>query len=312
MNKTAAFFEFIYERQAVWHRRNVLRQAAPWSEDEILCNFRFCNVYRELDGGTLAIGKYLADPEISAEQKLFNIIAYRFFNRRDTIERLFGSLLDPQSFDWHHYEERWDQCKREENIFSNAYLVSSHPYRQGYRAKDKHIQILLMLDDLRPKLGKIIKDLNKASPQEGLAVIERAVALAGPFLSGQILLDATYAGNIVPYTSNDFLVVGPGAHWGLNIIFEKKLSKKEASERCRYLWKLQQSGFAGLKRETGKDWFAVKWDNPAYCGGDYLSLHDIQNSLCEFRKYWRLKSGEKAKRRYYNSDIEGKRFIQGR
>lgn len=63
---------------------------------------------------------------------------------------------------------------------------------------------------------------------------------------------------------------------------------------------LQAKAMKELKKRTGKDWFEVKWNNPLYCGGDYLSLHDIQNSLCEFRKYWRLKNGEKAKRRYYH------------
>lgn len=74
---TAAFFEFVFDRQAVWHKRTALGLPAPWTDDNILQNFRFCNVYRELDGGTIAIDKYLAQP-LPAEQKLFNIIAYRF------------------------------------------------------------------------------------------------------------------------------------------------------------------------------------------------------------------------------------------
>lgn len=72
-----AFFEFVFDRQQVWHRRSRLCLPAPWSDDDILRNYRFCNVYRELDGGTQAIVKYLK-PDISPEQKLFNIVAYRF------------------------------------------------------------------------------------------------------------------------------------------------------------------------------------------------------------------------------------------
>ena len=96
-----------------------------------------------------------------------------------------------------------------------------------------------MLDDLRAKINAVIEELRQSSPQEGLAVIARNVPLAGAFLSGQILLDATYAGDIVDYTGDDFLVVGPGAHWGLNIIFGHKLSKKEADAEkiLKYLYK---------------------------------------------------------------------------
>lgn len=295
----ADFFEFIFERQSIWYKRYVEKLGSPWSDDNILNTYRFCNVYRELDAGTIAISKYLEKNDTSPEMKLFNIIAYRFFNRRDTIEVLFGGLLNPQNFVVKSYEKRFDDEKKKGSIFSNAYLVSSHPYNPNYRPKDKHVQILLMLDDLRNNLSKIIKELQSSSPDEGLKIIEKNVNMAGPFLSGQILLDATYAKDIVDYSSNDFLIVGPGAHWGLNIIFDKKLSKTVANEKCRYLYLIQQEAFNNLLKNKDKDWKKINWKNPFYCGGEYLSLHDIQNSLCEFRKYWRLKADEKAKKRYY-------------
>ena len=156
-----------------------------------------------------------------------------------------------------------------------------------------------MLADMAGKIKDFCRELAETPAAGGLSVVEKHVTLAGPFLAGQILLDATYAGNIVDYTANDFLIVGPGAHWGLNIIFGKRLSKREAEEKCRYLYSIQARETERLKLRTGKDWHAVRWRNPAYCGGDYLALHDIQNSLCEFRKYKRLKDGEKAKKRYY-------------
>lgn len=300
-DRIQAFFEFIYYRQEIWHKRNILKLSAPWSEDQVFQTFKFCNVYRELDGGTLVLSKYLKQP-LSPSQKLFNIIAYRFFNRRDTIENLFGGLLDPDNFDVRIYEKRFDEQKQKGSIFSNAYLVSSHPFNSNYRPKDKHIQIILMLDSLKYKLAEIIKSLQQSSPQAGLEVISNNVPMAGPFLSGQILLDATYANNIVDYTSNDFLVVGPGAHWGLNIIFDQKLNKKSAVDKCRFLHSIQASEFAKLKKDKDLDWQQVKWQNPKYPNAPYLSLHDIQNSLCEFRKYWRLKADEKAKKRYFKSE----------
>ncbi len=294
----AAFFEFIFNRQLVWYRRNVLQQPAPWSDDKILQTFKFCNVYRELDAGTQAIRLYITKPDYSAEQKIFNIIAYRFFNRRDTIENLFGGMLDPQHFDFKKLEKCFDEKKREGNIFSNAYLITAHAVCD-YRPHDKHIQILQMLDNLRPQLTAIRQKLQTSSPQQGLKIIEENVPLAGPFLAGQILLDITYAGDIVNYSSNDFLIVGPGAHWGLNIIWERKLSKKEADEACRFLHHKQPQAFENLKKATGKDWRTICWNNPSYPNFPYLSLHDVQNSLCEFRKYWRLKNNESAKKRYY-------------
>ena len=293
-----AFFAFVYERQLIWHKRTILHLPAPWTEDKILQTYKFCNVYRQLDAGTLAISKYL-QAEYSPEQKLFNIIAYRFFNRRNTIEHLFGGFLNPQTFNFSSYEQRFDKIKQKENIFSNAYLISSHPYNPKYRPQEKHIQILLMLNDLRIQMPNLVKDLKEHKAQEGLNIIQSYVHMAGPFLAGQILLDATYAENIVDYTANDFLVVGPGAHWGLNIIFNKKLSPREAAEKCRFLYKIQAENFEKLKQQKHKNWLDICWQNNQYPNYPYLCLHDIQNSLCEFRKYWRLLNGEKAKKRYF-------------
>ena len=297
-NMIEAFFAFVYERQNIWHKRSFLQLPAPWTEDKILQTYKFCNVYRELDGGTLAITKYLQQ-EYSPEQKLFNIVAYRFFNRRNTIDHLFGGLLNPQDFDFLAYERRFDNIKKQENIFSNAYLVSSHAYNPTYRPQDKHVQILLMLNDLKSKMSAFVADLQTHNAAEGLQIVRRYVPLAGDFLCGQILLDATYAGNLVSYTADDFLVVGPGAHWGLNIIFNTKLSKPEAQEKCRYLYQIQAQIFAEMKAQTGRNWQDICWQNQTYPNYPYLCLHDVQNSLCEFRKYWRLKSGEKAKKRYF-------------
>ena len=134
------------------------------------------------------------------------------------------------------------------------------------------MQILLMLDGLRGRLGGIIECLRTNPPQEGLKIIAKNVAMAGPFLSGQILLDATYAGDIVPYSGNDFLIVGPGAHWGLNLIFEKKLSKKEADEACRRLYGMQKEEFNRLAKNKGLDWQAVRWQKPDYPNAPYLCL----------------------------------------
>jgi len=45
------FWQFIAERQKVWYRRVVEGRPAPWTDDDILQEYRFTNVYRELDPG---------------------------------------------------------------------------------------------------------------------------------------------------------------------------------------------------------------------------------------------------------------------
>ncbi|MDR1207340.1 MAG: hypothetical protein LBK26_02925 [Rickettsiales bacterium] len=303
MTSLIDFYEFIYDRQKIWHDRFVRKQSAPWSDDAVFQNFKFCNVYRELDSGTISISKHLINTDIAPTEKLFNIIAYRFFNKRDTFDRLFDGLLKMDGFNFKLLENRLDNMTGP--VFSDAYIISSHPVDKTYRPRLKHVQVLLMLERLIPKLPALLSELGNSDGQAGLEIIEKYVAMAGPFLSGQILLDCTYSTNtsgqqdLVKYTSNDFLIVGPGAHWGLNILFGKTLGKKEANEKCRFLHSSQEEYFDRLKTEKNKNWHDVKWQNPGYCGDGFLSLHDIQGCLCEFRKYTRLKNGEKAKKRYF-------------
>ena len=92
-----AFFAFVYERQLIWHKRTILHLPAPWTEDKILQTYKFCNVYRQLDAGTLAISKYL-QAEYSPEQKLFNIIAfirYKFNKTFSTTANFFFAVFTP-------------------------------------------------------------------------------------------------------------------------------------------------------------------------------------------------------------------------
>lgn len=78
-----------------------------------------------------------------------------------------------------------------------------------------------------------------------------------------------------------------------------KQSAPWSDDEIFQIFKMQKEAFEFLKKEQGLDWETVRWQNPEYPNAPYLCLHDIQNSLCEFRKYWRLKSGEKAKKRYF-------------
>lgn len=45
---------FIKERMLIWERREV-GESVPFTEDVILRDYRFCNIYRELDRQTIEI-----------------------------------------------------------------------------------------------------------------------------------------------------------------------------------------------------------------------------------------------------------------
>lgn len=89
-----AFWKFVNERHAVWLRRLFNDGQAPWTDDLVIANGKFTNVFRELDRGTIALRRaedaflerskhYAFDKR--AELVLFNVSWYRMLNRREHI-----------------------------------------------------------------------------------------------------------------------------------------------------------------------------------------------------------------------------------
>ena len=147
-----------------------------------------------------------------------------------------------------------------------------------YRKKDKHVQILYYIKRVikNPIFWELVDDIDKAEfwhrkiQQLGLPV--------GNFLAYQIMLDWNYylqrCGKFLK-DMNTFVDVGPGAKPGIEYIFDGDTTLPE--EKCRQLYQMQCEYLGWKKR---------------------ISLSDIENMCCEFRKYINLKKGI-GKRRYY-------------
>jgi len=134
------------------------------------------------------------------------------------------------------------------------------------------------------------------------------IPYVGTFLGYEIWTDLTYFNFFKQgWSDNDFVNLGPGAIWGLALMSGLEKPQKELRE-----------GYKGLGveltkwlRDTQEYWFnklyeegliEPKWEEIAYkeafSNTPYLSLRNIEHSLCEFRKYWRLKQGKGKKRKF--------------
>ena len=73
------YWHFASERQAVFERR-VADDPFPWTEDPILRDYKFCNVYRATD----RVSQYLIrdvcyhDEPCDPEDRIFQIVAFHF------------------------------------------------------------------------------------------------------------------------------------------------------------------------------------------------------------------------------------------
>lgn len=293
-NREKDFFQFVFDRQLVWYNRFCDNQI-PWTQDMVLKRYKFCNVYRELDKGTAYIIEKLKD--IGDRKIIFqNVVFYRFFNKYNLYEDLniniikeFGSKQSKILI------KKFDNLKKiGKTIFNDAYLISGNKTNEA-----KHIFILKNLQKFfeEQNLEKIINRIAFIkTPQESLEIIKE-IPSVGNFLAYEIWVDLTYFNFFKSsWTDNDFVNIGPGAKWGLELIYNKKLKSKELLEKIYHLYNVQKKYFDKIKKEN-KSWLDICYEK-CFSNYPYLSIRNIEHSLCEFRKYLRLKEGL-GKKRYY-------------
>lgn len=284
------FYTFVFKRQEIWHKRFILKKSYPWTKDLILQRYKFCNVYRELDKGTQILIESLSG--YRKEDIILNVILYRFFNVRNFF-KVVGNNLQVVNFDRLKLERVLDLAKdRGEKLFRDAYQTGNKNYNIDYRLGEKHVQLTFLAEEIVDRMDYLL-DLflsdNWNLVLNGLISFDNI----GNFMAYQILLDLSYF-KIYSWTDNDIVVVGPGAVGGLEAIF------KNSRVKDIYLLRdLQEKRFNSL----GLPFKDIAYKK-AFSNFPYLSLSNIEHSLCEFRKYINLKAGKGRRRLYKYKGVE--------
>lgn len=82
------FIKYIAERHSI-HKKRVNKEPAPWTDNTILSQWKFTNVFREIDPGT----KYVINriiPKFKGQpiNLVFNVIIYRIYNKIETMNAI--------------------------------------------------------------------------------------------------------------------------------------------------------------------------------------------------------------------------------
>ena len=253
-------------------------------------------MYRELDACTLYLIQKIK-PIHDRNTLLLNITFFRFFNQRNLYEDLHIPLFQEMNEETKHSLLSAFEKRKEQGIpfFNDAYLISS-----GEEGKKKHESILNALQNT--DFAELVKRIDHApTPRESLDIIQ-SIPMVGPFLACEIWTDLSYLKFFKQgWTDNDFVNIGPGAKWGLEILANKKLSQKEQEEYLHHLHQLQEEALPLVHQELKE---SLAWKDIAYQDASsnvpFLSLTNIEGALCEFRKYNRLSQGL-GKRRYFHA-----------
>jgi hypothetical protein len=266
------YWRFAAARQEMYTRR-LAGGPQPWTEDPILRDHRFTNVYRAAD----RVSQFLIGEVIYGEHSprdpqdvVFRVLLFKLFNRVDTWRALEASLGEIRwsSFEFERYGMALDEAAKRGPVYSGAYVMP--PPRLGERSKRlNHLRLLERM--MRDGLSAFI-----SANQQLERVYERlrSYPSMGRFLAFQFTIDLNYS-DVMDASEDEFVVAGPGACDGVVKCFGSAARGIEA-DVIRYMADMQESHFARL----GLDFPGLS--------GRRLQLIDCQNLFCEVDKYARV------------------------
>lgn len=284
------YWYFAYERQNIFIKK-LNGEPYPWTNDEILNTYKFCNSYRVND----RVSQYLLKNVIynginySKETMLFRIILFKLFNKESTWELLKNNLKDItlDNFNREEYSKiLTNSIERGEKIYNDAY-ISCATKAFGYdRKHDNHLALLNKMFIIDKMQDKILKCNNMTDAFN----IIKSYPLIGNFMAYQLVTDINYS-DIVDWKEDEFTVAGPGSLRGIKKCFIS-LDGMTNEDVIRYMYEHQDEEFKRLNYNFKK------------IGNRKLQLIDCQNIFCELDKYCRqalpsLKSNRvKIKKKY--------------
>lgn len=314
----STFFEIMKERQKIWVKRTLLGKPAPWTNNPILRDYKYTNVYRELDRASQFMIKHILTQEMTLEQKLFKLMVFRFYNQPDSF-RQNGGLIDLP--DYNTWEENggasklWRQTvaqRKRANPWHTAYMMNMAfapklelPWRNPGLYKD-WAYIYLVFDNIHRIIPELVKILSNASTPEDIIKVLELIPACSTFQSHEFYIDFTYfpryapEGEIMRFDANDFTNVGPGASLGLRLIFPS-MSAKTQKEGLYCLHELAESCL-------GEDFPYLAWNvdkKEYYTTNEYsrenFTVHNVEMWACEFSKYWKMNIGAGKQRSKFSA-----------
>lgn len=263
---------FIHERYAI-HERRSAGLPKPWTQDPILQNYRFCNVYREHDRETIWIAENWRDPNTSDPDVWFAMTVARFVNWSPTLAKIGY----PVPWNPSHFVRVIDALVADhQKAFTGAYMIPA-----GSQKMSKALYLATgVLDPLWADRYRIFESSQSCNIFHKRLMEYNGM---GNFLAGQVVCDTKYTRLL--NTALDwweFAVEGPGSKRGLNRVMNRPVNQNWK----KHEWNVE---LALLKTRLGE--FIL--DMPP------LHAQDLQNCLCEFDKYERVRLGEGRPRNNY-------------
>lgn len=276
-------FQFMFRRHEIWVNRFKWKMPKPWTTDNILLTYRFCNMYRELDTVTQWIATNWRQPHMDDPNLWFAMTVARYINWPDTLEDIGYPVPWKPASVMRQIEKRQDAGDK---VFTGAYMIS----QAGTSLKKADYVLNHVLTPAWDRRAELI-------PQKGesLATFYKKLStchgLGKGFMSGQVIADLKYAGVLAKAKDREtFAVSGPGSRRGLNRVLGRHIDTPwTEDEWYRYHQNLRER----INPLVAQEDIFMKH------GLGLFDAQDLQNCLCEFDKYERVRNQEGRPRSTY-------------
>ena len=306
---------WIIERNRIYVRKEVEKKQAPWTEDPILKEFKFTNVKRWQDRESKwLINNIINNESLSYEDKIYNCILFRSWNKSSTFEIICGKGITRESLmntPIEVFRSRIDDytAKHPDYVwFTNAFNTGGIKQTWKYRGKhynynlknrveydDLELNIpLRMIFMIRDCINKDFAELiKKAKTAKEVYKILLKIRGCANFLAYQIYVDLTYIKEF-PFSEDEFTVAGPGCIRGLNFLFKEKDGMKY--EQLLFYLRDHQKDFFGDSLEEEFSYLPEEHRK--------LTVMDLENSFCELSKYYKVYTDiGRPKNKYHYSSL---------
>lgn len=282
----SSFLYFVWEREAVRLAKEN-GHSSPYTKDEVIAKYRFCNIHRRDDRVTKWIIENLLVPyHLNDDIDLWFVAAIaRYVNWPPALERLLYNGVIPSEayqFDYKEFARVQDDASSAgEKTWGGAYMLFP-THKEPGQPKGYLIGRYILNPLTSALVVETMRDLTHNYPS-----VEKMVTYLSShygwstFMAGQVASDLTYVGDMTKAIDlNTWAPIGPGSSLGLSFLTGSKETKK---------WDQEEFNTELMKSRD-------KIVNQL--GIEDLNLHCVQNCFCEWGKYVKLRRGGKTKALY--------------
>ena len=272
------------ERESIRIKKESDVLPSPWTDDPILQEFKFCQVFREDDRTTRWFRNHIREPMRNEEDVLMATIIFRWFNLIETGR----TLID------HDLLRKWNRKKAIYEITKQPKWITGAYIIKTPNGMDKVTGVAECISHIWKARESILSRLHEKlakgeSSLEDTWLILRDYPYMGPFMAYEVVTDLRHT--YLLENANDIMTwanAGPGAMRGLNRLTGRELDYSRKSHPwCEEM----QDLFEQVKK--------ILAPSIIFRNGANYEMREIEGGLCEFDKYSRIYKKEGRTRSVY-------------